>query len=98
MPWPRDKPSSSSRGLGSAHRRERERLLPGAYYRPCVYCGQPMLPGQRLQLDHGLPRALGGRTGDGTGRITHGACNEKAGARLGRALQSRRPTRRSRDW
>lgn len=100
MPWPRDKSSSTSRGLGSVHRRERERLLPSAYYRPCPLCGQTMLPDQQLDLDHGLPRALGGRTGDGTGRIVHGACNRTAGARLARQLRARRmrPARRSRDW
>lgn len=83
----------TQRGLGTAHDKERARLLPLAYGRPCPYygidpkCPGLMLEGQKLHLDHGRPRALGGRTGDGTGQIAHAGCNQRAGARLGRAIQ-----------
>lgn len=89
--WPKTNPAE--RGLGHAHRQERERLLPLAYGKTCPYfgvdprCPGPMLKGQALDLDHGRARALGGRTGDGTGRIAHTSCNRRAGARLGVRLR-----------
>ena len=106
MPWPRPKPSSTARGLGHKHRQLREQLLPGAYGTLCPYwgfdpqCVGVMLRGQNLHLDHGIPRALGGHTADGTGRIAHGACNVRAGAALAHKLRkaSPKPRRRSRCW
>lgn len=106
LSWPTRKPSSTARGLGQAHREERARLLPFAYGRLCPYyeidplCTGLMLHEQALELDHGKPRALGGVTGDGTGRIAHGPCNRRAGARL--AVEIRRnkgqlPSRSSRE-
>lgn len=119
MAWPRSKPSSTERGLGHAHQKERARLLAEAVGRLCPYHGiDPKCPGimteptRDLHLDHGRPRALGGQTGDGTGRIAHGACNQRAGARLAHRLRAQRKLaqsafrldgpppvrRRSRDW
>jgi hypothetical protein len=80
-------------------------LLPAAYGTLCPYfgidpkCTGVMRYGQALHLDHGKPRALGGVTGDGTGRISHGACNQRAGARLAVKLRAAkgRPSRRSRE-
>lgn len=69
---------------GYQHQKRRAALLARAYGQPCPLCGNVMLPGQRLHLDHSLPLALGGSTGD---RITHGRCNERAGARLGNRLR-----------
>lgn len=97
------KKTRRERGLGHEHDKERARLLPTAIGQYCPYfgidpkCVGLMLEGQRLHLDHGHPRALGGRTGDGTGQIAHAACNQRAGARLGRAIQLRRRGT-SREW
>lgn len=93
LSWPSKKPSNKARGLGHEHAKERARLLPAAYGKMCPYhqvdpkCPGRMMFGQELHLDHGKPRALGGVTGDGTGRISHGPCNQRAGARLAVALR-----------
>lgn len=82
--------TTTQRGLGWAHQRLRARLLPSAYGTPCPRCGQLMLQGQDLDLDHtGLPRALGGRPGQG--QMAHESCNRSAGSRLGNALRARAP-------
>jgi hypothetical protein len=81
--------TTTERGLGADHQRRRKALLPHAYGRPCPMCGHPMLEGQALDLDHTLPRALGGTVGD---RIVHSRCNRRAGQALGRR---RRRTRRA---
>lgn len=89
--------TTTRRGLGWAHQAERRRLLPAAYGRPCPFCGQPMLRGQPLDLDHAVPRALGGDRGPR--RIAHAACNRRAGSHLGRRLaRAKKTTSRSRDW
>jgi hypothetical protein len=94
------RPNTAKAGLGYHHQQERKRLLPHAYGKPCPYYGvDPRCPGlmergQALDLDHGRPRALGGRTGDGTGRIAHHGCNLRAGARLGGRLSHARSRRR----
>lgn len=92
--------TTTQRGLGYKHQRLRERLLPHAWGTPCPLCGKLMLKGQDLDLDHEIPRALGGKAGQG--RMTHRHCNRSAGARLGNALRGRRtPTPRrisSRRW
>jgi len=77
----------SSSPYGYQHQKRRAALLTHAYGKPCPLCGAVMLPGQRLQLDHSIPLALGGTTGD---RIVHGRCNERAGARLGNLIRGRR--------
>lgn len=45
-----------------------------------------MLPGQPLDADHRVPRALGGTGGL---RWAHRLCNQRAGGRLGNALRGR---------
>lgn len=68
---------------GHYHRKVRRALLPFAYGRPCLHCGQLMLPGQRLALDH---------TADGSAYrgIVHGSCNESEGGRRGNQKQRRK--------
>jgi hypothetical protein len=69
---------------GYSHQRIRKALLPFAYGRRCHLCGDWMLPGQPLDLDH---------TPDRTGYrgMTHAKCNRRDGAR-------RRHTNHSRKW
>jgi hypothetical protein len=70
---------------------------------PCPLCDRPMYyPEQTLDLDHAVPRVLGG--GTGTRRLTHSSCNRSAGALL-RIMLRRRDgaaqtprSRRSRQW
>lgn len=73
-------------GLGHDHQRRRawllSRLRPGT---PCGRCGEPMDPRrQRLELDHVIPRALGGH--GGPVRITHAVCNRRDGGELKRLM------------
>ena len=78
------KGSTSSRGYGNGHRRIRKTLLPFAYGTPCVKCGEPMLLGQDLDLDHNDKRTeyIG---------FAHSSCNRKAGGKKGiRALKAKR--------
>jgi hypothetical protein len=77
--------SSTARGYTSRHRATRRRLLPHAYGKPCPLCGELMLKGQALDLDHSVPLIEGGTKGD---RITHASCNRSAGGHL--AAQRRR--------
>ena len=75
-----------------AHQQLRAKLLalliPGT---PCpqpvngIVCGQPMLPGQRLELGHD---DFGGYIG-----LVHASCNHRAGAIKGNRLRRRRKTR-----
>jgi hypothetical protein len=52
MPWAKPKAPKSDRGYDYAYVKLRKALLPKAYGTPCVRCGLPMLPGQKLHLDH----------------------------------------------
>lgn len=52
MPWATHKAPKGDRGYGYQYQKLRKALLPAAYGTPCVRCGQPMLPGQKLHLDH----------------------------------------------
>ncbi len=82
------------------HKAMRKRLLAAAYGQPCPLCGWPMLRSQRLDLDHIVPRALGGTLADGA-RIVHARCNRSAGARLGNSMRRPAPAqawRTSRRW
>lgn len=92
--------NTNSRGLGWVHQKRRARLLPQAWGKPCPKCGKPMLQGQQLDLDHDLPRVLGGKAGEG--QMAHAYCNRSAGARLGAALRRARAlppaTVHSRRW
>jgi 5-methylcytosine-specific restriction endonuclease McrA len=74
--------NSEAVGLGWAYRKRRAadmaRMPDGT---PCYYCGQPMWKKtQKLHYDHIIPRAIGGK--DGPCRITHAACNIRAGQRV----------------
>jgi hypothetical protein len=69
------------RGYGYAYQKLRKALLPQAYGTPCVRCGQLMLKGQQLHLDHDdwdRSRLLG---------FSHRACNLRAAAKKARAIQ-----------
>jgi hypothetical protein len=79
---------TTERGLGAGHQKQRRLLLPLAYGRACPLCGNLMLEGQPLDLDHVLPRVMGGA--GGPVRMVHRRCNRRAGARLGNRLQKRR--------
>lgn len=86
--------STTSRGYGVAHKKERERWRPivQAGEALCARCDEPIDPEEDWHLDH---------TQDRTGYIgvSHADCNIKAGARLGGKLRSRkgRPYRRTQD-
>lgn len=84
---------TTARGYGYQHQRLRAALLAAAIGQPCSRCGQPMLHGQELHLDHTDDR--GGYRG-----MAHASCNVKAGARKGADLRQRqrRGWRTSRRW
>jgi hypothetical protein len=65
---------------GGEHQALRRAAKPFAYGQPCVRCGQPMRPGQPIDLDH---------ADDGAGWLgfAHSHCNRSAGGRVGRARQ-----------
>ena len=75
-----DKMDKNAQKLGWSHQKRRRDLLPLAYGKECPLCGCVMLEGMALELDHVVPRAMGGM--DGPVRITHARCNRAAGARL----------------
>jgi 5-methylcytosine-specific restriction endonuclease McrA len=83
---PRWAGTTTARGLGYEHQALRARLLPLAFGKPCPLCGKPMLKGQALDLDHEVPRVVGGK---GPRRMAHRRCNRSAGARLGNKLRHR---------
>jgi hypothetical protein len=72
--------NTTAAGYGNSHQKLRKALLPQAYGKPCARCGQPMLPGQELHLDH---------TDDRTGWLgfSHKVCNLRAAAKKARAMQ-----------
>jgi hypothetical protein len=78
--------NTTARGYGHQHQQLRRALLPFAYGQTCHHCGNTMLPGQALDLDH---------TDDRTGYrgMAHATCNRRAGARKAnqrsRAVQRR---------
>jgi hypothetical protein len=69
---------------GWRHRKLRAAALADAYGTPCVRCGKPMLPSQRLDLDHvdgaGPTEYLG---------FSHSGCNAAAGAVRGNRSKGR---------
>jgi hypothetical protein len=80
--------TTEQRGLGAAHRADKERLLAMHHDGdPCWRCGEPMYKSQELDRGHIIDRALGGT--DGPAALEHAACNRSAGARLGNQLQPR---------
>jgi hypothetical protein len=86
--------SASDRGYGHAHRKRREKGLPAAYGTVCAWCGQTMMPGQALDLDHIFELARGGPA-DGPTRFLHARCNRQ---RAGRMPEARTPGSLRRAW
>jgi hypothetical protein len=81
MAWAKPKAPKGERGYGYAYQKLRKALLPSAYGTPCVRCGEPMLQGQKLHLDHDdydRTRLLG---------FAHSQCNIRAAAKKARAIQ-----------
>lgn len=77
MPSARRK-STTERGLGYDHQKQRERLLARLVDgTPCEWCGQPMTREMELDADHRLARSRGGRRAD---RLLHASCNRARGA------------------
>lgn len=82
MPWQAPKAPKGQRGYGYAYQKLRKQLLPKAYGTPCVRCGELMLPGQKLHLDHDdwdRTKLRG---------FAHADCNIRAAARKARAIQT----------
>lgn len=73
--------STSERGYGTQHQRDRRRLLPAAYGELCPFCDEVMVEGQELDFDHSTPVAHGGVRAD---RFAHADCNRRAGATVRR--------------
>jgi hypothetical protein len=72
--------TTAQRGLGTPHQRARKRLLTqlrAGVVMLCPFCHAQLRYGERLDLDHSLPRVYGGTTGD---RLAHASCNRAAGA------------------
>ena len=65
--------TTTQRGYGSTHQQRRRMLIRNAYHHHCPICGDVMLPGQALDLDH-TTRLVDDATSQGD-RITHAACN-----------------------
>lgn len=69
--------TTTQRGLGWAHQKQREHLLrvhvDGS---PCWWCGEPMYKAQSLAADHSHARAHGGTKAD---RLLHELCNKSRG-------------------
>jgi hypothetical protein len=75
---------------GGRHQSTRRLLLADAHGRPCCLCGEPMLPGQDLDLDHAPD-------GSGYRGMAHAKCNRVDGGRRGsRRRQHRRRWRMDR--
>lgn len=56
----------------------------------CYLCGQPILEGQKWNLDHIKPRSKGGKTEADNMRPTHYDCNQaKADLTIGQYRQIR---------
>lgn len=43
----------------------------------CQICGDPIMPGEELQLDHKIPLAIGGPDTPDNVRVAHKSCNSK---------------------
>lgn len=69
----RERPSSTARGYGEEHRRRRAALLPAAIGTDCELCGDVMLDGQPLDLDHSVP--LREDPASVADRVVHSVCN-----------------------
>lgn len=78
--------TTCERGYNARHRKLRAELLPNAYYTPCTRCGQLMLPGQELHLDHDDNDRTQYRG------FSHAKCNVSAGAVKGNRQRVQRYT------
>ena len=81
MAWAAPKAPKGERGYGYQYQKLRKALLPNAYGTPCVRCGEPMLAGQKLNLDHDDYDRTKLRG------FAHAACNIRAAAKKARAIQ-----------
>jgi len=63
-------------------------MLNNAYYSSCPECSRPLLPGQRLHLDHIVPTRKGGTDHPSNLQVTHAACNLKKGSRMPKRVQA----------
>jgi 5-methylcytosine-specific restriction endonuclease McrA len=72
------------------HRRLRAALLPPALGTGCPLCGQ-VITAANADLDHIVPRALGGQSVPGNVRIVCRWCNRKRGQQLGGQQATRHP-------
>jgi len=81
----KDKYDRGARGYGKEHQRLRRVMVALALGTACEVCGELMLPGQALDLDHGeIPASQGGV---GT-RVLYASCNRSI---AGRKQAARRP-------
>jgi hypothetical protein len=82
MPWTTGpRAPKGERGYDYRYKKIRKQLLPKAYGTPCARCGELMLPGQQLHLDHDdwdRTKLLG---------FSHAKCNLRAAAKKARAIQ-----------
>jgi hypothetical protein len=81
MVWATPKAPKGDRGYGYQYQKLRKALPPNAYGTPCVRCGELMLPGQKLHLDHDDYDRTKLRG------FAHAACNIRAAAKKARASQ-----------
>ncbi len=81
--------TTTQRGLGAPHQQQSKRMRKNMRQgQPCCICGQPMYHWQPIELDHLVPRALGGIGGPTA--LAHQHCNRRQGAILGNRLRARR--------
>lgn len=66
--------TTAERGYGKDHRDLRTNLAPMAIGKTCHFCGEPMIEGQALALDHTEDRA-------GYRGMAHLSCNAADGGR-----------------
>lgn len=88
--------TTTQRGLGYDHQRERKRQL--AQLRdgePCPRCGRPMFRGQFLDLDDFPGRMFGGPQ---TKLLAHRSCNRRAGAYMREAAKRWRMREAAKRW
>lgn len=86
---------------GNEHRRARDAMLPYAVGQPCTRCGVPIMPGDRVDLDHADNiESVSEFYGSVYSGFAHASCNRRAGAIKG---NKKRKTdmdkgKSSRDW
>jgi 5-methylcytosine-specific restriction endonuclease McrA len=82
-------------GLGWEHEQKRRiemAKLKAAGSLTCWICKKQMTPDMKLDLDHVVPRKLGGQ--DGQVRLTHQSCNRKRGQNLAAKLNKGKKRRK----